>query len=82
MSKLYSQTVLLLPAVILLAAALPETALAFGFPPAGPGGGGGGGGGGGAGGAPLPLLGATLLGQAGLAAGGYLLWRKRHRKQR
>mgnify|MGYP001814079411 FL=1 len=50
-------------------------ASAFGFTPGPPGDGGGGGGG--AGGAPLPLLGATLLGKPGLVAGGYFLWRKR-----
>jgi len=70
-----------LAGVVLIVALMPEAAMAFGFPPGGLGTGGGGGGGGGAGGAPLPLLGATLLGQAGLAAGGYLLWRK-HRSTR
>ena len=41
---------------------------------------GNGGGGGSAGGAPIPLLGATLLGQAGAAGGLYLAWRRRRKK--
>lgn len=80
MSRSYLTSSIVFTGVVLVAALLPEAASAFGLPPGGPpglGGGGGGGGGGGAGGAPLPLLGATLLGKAGLVAGGYVLWRKR-----
>ena len=46
------------------------------------GGSGGGSGGGSPGGAPLPLLGGTLLGNAGLLGGGYLVWRRRRKKWR
>jgi hypothetical protein len=80
MRMLCRHRIVVLPVALAIAVMLPEAAMAFGWPP-GPGGGGGGGGGG-AGGAPLPLLGATLLGQAGLAAGGYLLWRKHRRTRR
>jgi hypothetical protein len=41
-----------------------------------------GGGKGGGGGAPAPLIGLTLLGQAGGAAGIYAAWRKRNRKDK
>lgn len=40
------------------------------------------GGKGGGGGAPAPLIGLTLLGQAGGAAGIYAAWRKRRRKDK
>jgi hypothetical protein len=36
---------------------------------------------GGGGGGPLPVLGLTLLGQAGGAAGIFAAWRKRNRKK-
>lgn len=39
-----------------------------------------GGGGGGAGGGPLPLLGATLLGQAAGLGGLFMLWRRKRLK--
>lgn len=42
----------------------------------------GGGGGGGGGGAPLPALGATLLGQSAGAAGLYVLWRRRRQSRK
>ncbi len=44
--------------------------------------GGGRGGGGGGGGGPLPLLGATVLGQAAGAAGLYVLWRRRRQSRK
>ncbi|MFV0297843.1 MAG: hypothetical protein ACK5JT_17190 [Hyphomicrobiaceae bacterium] len=75
MRKNILSNLMLVASVTVLASVLPELAFAESPPyiPPPPSGG--------SGGAPVPLLGVTLLGQAGLAAGGFALWRKRNRKK-
>jgi hypothetical protein len=65
--------------VTLSMVAMPTLALAFGGGP--PGFGGGGGGSGGPSGAPLPALGASLIGQGIALAGGYVFYRRRVKKR-